>query len=154
MTREVQIGKLKLGGGNPILVQSMTNTDTRDVNATLDQIRRLAEAGCDLVRVSVYDQACAEAVRPLTDGSPVPLVADIHFDYRLAIQAMENGISKMRIRERRLGIVNILPLNSVFIFLIPSYPCNFKDACLTEIHVVPRRPELSPSRDHSISFCG
>ena len=103
MTREVQIGKLKLGGGNPILVQSMTNTDTRDVNATLDQIRRLAEAGCDLVRVSVYDQDCAEAVRPLTDGSPVPLVADIHFDYRLAIQAMENGISKMRINPGNIG---------------------------------------------------
>ena len=63
MTREVRIGQLKLGGGNPILVQSMTNTDTRDVQATLGQIRALADAGCDLVRVSVYDEACAEAVR-------------------------------------------------------------------------------------------
>ncbi len=103
MTREVQIGKLKLGGGNPILVQSMTNTDTRDVEATLAQIRALAEAGCDLVRVSVYDEECAEAVRPLTEGSPVPLVADIHFDYRLAIKAMENGIAKMRINPGNIG---------------------------------------------------
>lgn len=103
MTREVKVGKLKLGGGNPILVQSMTNTDTRDVSATLGQIRALAEAGCDLVRVSVYDEACAEAVRDLVDGSPVPLVADIHFDYRLAVKAMENGIAKMRINPGNIG---------------------------------------------------
>ena len=103
MTREVKVGKLSLGGGNPILVQSMTNTDTRDVEATLAQIRALAEAGCDLVRVSVYDVACAEAVRDLVDGSPVPLVADIHFDYRLAVRAMENGIAKMRINPGNIG---------------------------------------------------
>ena len=103
MTREVKVGKLSLGGGNPILVQSMTNTDTRDVEATLAQIRALAEAGCDLVRVSVYDAACAEAVRDLVDRSPVPLVADIHFDYRLAVRAMENGIAKMRINPGNIG---------------------------------------------------
>ena len=103
MKKEVTIGTLKLGGGNPILVQSMTNTDTRDTEATLAQIRALAEAGCDLVRVSVYDEACAQAVRALVDGSPVPLVADIHFDYRLAIRAMENGIAKMRINPGNIG---------------------------------------------------
>ncbi len=103
MTREVQIGKLKLGGGNPVLVQSMTNTDTRDAEATLGQIRALAEAGCDLVRVSVYDEACAEAVRALTDQSPVPLVADIHFDHRLAIRSAENGIAKLRINPGNIG---------------------------------------------------
>ena len=103
MTRTVQVGNLKLGGGNPILVQSMTNTDTRDTEATLAQIRALAEAGCDLVRVSVYDEECARAVRTLVDGSPVPLVADIHFDYRLAIAAMENGIAKMRINPGNIG---------------------------------------------------
>ena len=103
MTREVAVGNVKLGGGNPVLVQSMTNTDTRDVDATLGQIRALAEAGCDLVRISVYDEACAEAVRKLVDGSPVPLVADIHFDYRLAIKAMENGIAKMRINPGNIG---------------------------------------------------
>ena len=103
MTKTVQIGNLLLGGGNPVLVQSMTNTDTRDVPATLAQIRALAAAGCDLVRVSVYDEACAKAVRPLTEGSPVPLVADIHFDYRLAIAAMENGIAKLRINPGNIG---------------------------------------------------
>ena len=103
MTRTVQAGRLKIGGGNPILVQSMTNTDTRDTEATLAQIRALAEAGCDLVRVSVYDEECARAVRTLVDGSPVPLVADIHFDYRLAISAMENGIAKMRINPGNIG---------------------------------------------------
>ena len=103
MTKEVQIGKLKLGGGNPVLVQSMTNTDTRDAEATLRQIRALAEAGCDLVRVSVYDEACAEAVKTLTDRSPVPLVADIHFDHRLAIRSAENGIAKLRINPGNIG---------------------------------------------------
>ena len=103
MTREVQIGKLKLGGGNPVLVQSMTNTDTRDAEATLAQIRALHEAGCDLVRVSVYDEACAEAVKTLTDRSPVPLVADIHFDYQLAIRSAENGIAKLRINPGNIG---------------------------------------------------
>ena len=73
MIRDVQIGKLTLGSGRPVLVQSMTNTDTRDAEATLAQIRALADAGCDIVRVSVYDEACAEAVRTLVDGSPVPL---------------------------------------------------------------------------------
>ena len=71
MTKTVQVGSLKLGGGNPVLVQSMTNTDTRDTEATLKQIRALAAAGCDIVRVSVYDEACARAVRTLVDGSPV-----------------------------------------------------------------------------------
>ena len=92
-----------IGGGSPVSIQSMTNTDTRDVAATLDQIRRLAAAGCDLVRVSVYDRACAGAVRALVDQSPVPLVADIHFDHTLAIAAMENGIHKLRINPGNIG---------------------------------------------------
>lgn len=103
MTRTVQAGGLRMGGGNPVLVQSMTNTDTRDTEATLRQIRALAEAGCDLVRVSVYDEECARAVRTLVDGSPVPLVADIHFDWRLALAAMENGIAKLRINPGNIG---------------------------------------------------
>ena len=102
-TKAVHVGRLTLGGGAPVLVQSMTNTDTRDTGATLRQIRALAEAGCDLVRVSVYDEACAEAVRILTRESPVPLVADIHFDHRLAIRAMENGIAKLRINPGNIG---------------------------------------------------
>ena len=103
MTRTVMVGNLPLGGGNPVLVQSMTNTDTRAVSATLAQIRALAEAGCDIVRVSVYDEACAEAVKQLAAESPVPLVADIHFDYRLAIRSAENGIAKLRINPGNIG---------------------------------------------------
>ena len=102
-SRTLMISSLPLGGGHPVLVQSMTNTDTRDAEATLAQIRALAQAGADLVRVSVYDQACADNVRTLVDGSPVPLVADIHFDHRLAIKAMENGISKLRINPGNIG---------------------------------------------------
>ena len=102
-TRQVRAGSVAIGGGAPVSVQTMTNTDTRDVAATLDQIRRMAEAGADIVRVSVYDEACAEAVRALVDGSPVPLVADIHFDHKLAIRAIENGIAKVRINPGNIG---------------------------------------------------
>ena len=102
-TRALTVGGLPLGGGAPVSVQSMTNTDTRDVAATLAQIKALAAAGCDIVRVSVYDEDCVKAVRPLVDGSPVPLVADIHFDHRLAIGAMENGIAKLRINPGNIG---------------------------------------------------
>ena len=101
--RPVKVGSLTMGGGNPVWVQSMTNTDTRDAEATLTQIRALAAAGCDIVRVSVYDEACAKAVRKLVDGSPVPLVADIHFDHHLAVMAAENGISKLRINPGNIG---------------------------------------------------
>ncbi len=103
MTKVVKVGSLLLGGGNPVLVQSMTNTDTRDVGATLKQIRALAAAGCDIVRISVYDEACAEAVKTLAAESPVPLVADIHFDHRLAIRSAENGIAKLRINPGNIG---------------------------------------------------
>ena len=103
MTKTVRVGNLLLGGGNPVLVQSMTNTDTRDTEATLRQIRALAEAGCDIVRVSVYDEACAEAVKTLSAESPVPLVADIHFDHKLAIRSAENGIAKLRINPGNIG---------------------------------------------------
>ena len=103
MTRSVIAGGVQIGGGAPVTVQTMTNTDTRDVEATLAQIRRCAKAGAEIVRVSVYDEACAEAVRALVDGSPVPLVADIHFDYRLAIRAAENGIAKVRINPGNIG---------------------------------------------------
>ena len=103
MTKQVQVGGVAIGGGARVTIQSMTNTDTRDVPATLRQVRALADAGCDIVRVSVYDEACARAVRALVDGSPVPLVADIHFDHRLAILALENGIQKLRINPGNIG---------------------------------------------------
>lgn len=102
-TRQVKAGNVLIGGGAPVSVQSMTNTDTADVEATLSQIRALTVAGADIVRVSVYNEACAEAVRALVDGSPVPLVADIHFDYKLAIKAVENGIHKLRINPGNIG---------------------------------------------------
>ena len=103
MTKQVLVGGVAIGGGARVTIQSMTNTDTRDVSATLQQIRALAEAGCDIVRVSVYDEACAHAVRALVDGSPVPLVADIHFDHHLAILSLENGIQKLRINPGNIG---------------------------------------------------
>ena len=102
-TKQVFAGSVPIGGGSPVSIQSMTNTDTRDVGATLEQIKRLSAAGCDLVRVSVYDRACAGAVRTLVDKSPVPLVADIHFDHTLAIASMENGIHKLRINPGNIG---------------------------------------------------
>ena len=96
-SRKIKVGKLYIGGDAPITVQSMTNTDTRDAMATLSQIEALAKAGVDIVRVSVYDQDCVPSVRKLVDYSPVPLVADIHFDHKLALGAMENGIHMLRI---------------------------------------------------------
>ena len=102
-TKQVKAGNVLIGGGAPVSVQSMTNTDTADVEATLSQIRALAVSGADIVRVSVYNEACAAAVRALVDGSPVPLVADIHFDYRLALAAVENGIHKLRINPGNIG---------------------------------------------------
>lgn len=103
MTRKVFVGPVQIGGGAPVSVQTMTNTDTRDIAATLAQIRAMAAAGAELVRVSVYDDACAQAVRALVDASPVPLVADIHFDHRLAIKSVENGIAKVRINPGNIG---------------------------------------------------
>ena len=103
LTKAVSCGKVVIGGGAPVSVQSMTNTDTADVEATLSQIRALAVSGADIVRVSVYNEACARAVRELVDKSPVPLVADIHFDAHLAVMAVENGIHKLRINPGNIG---------------------------------------------------
>lgn len=102
-TRRLMVGCVPMGGGAPVSIQSMTNTDTRDTDATLSQIQRLYEAGCEIVRVSVYDDACAEAVKELVSKSPVPLVADIHFNHKLAIKSLENGISKVRINPGNIG---------------------------------------------------
>ena len=103
MTRKVYAGSVAIGGGAPVTIQSMTNTDTRDREATLSQIKALAAAGCEIVRVSVYDDICAHNVRYLADNSPVPLVADIHFNHTLAIRALENGIAKVRINPGNIG---------------------------------------------------
>ena len=90
-TRPVRIGAVQVGGGAPIAVQSMTNTDTRDVEATCDQIQRLAAAGCDIVRVAVPDQKAAKALGKIRERTPLPLVADIHFSHRLALMALDAG---------------------------------------------------------------
>lgn len=102
-TRRVTVGGLPLGGGAPILVQSMTNTDTRDVAATVRQINALQEAGCDIVRLSIYDQQCADALAQIKRQVSVPLVADIHFDYRLALASLQAGADKLRINPGNIG---------------------------------------------------
>ena len=102
-TRAFHIGMLPIGGGAPVTVQSMTNTDSRDAAATLNQIRELAQAGCDIVRLSVYDEACLDALPEIIGGSPVPLVADIHYRSDLAVGAMERGIAKVRINPGNIG---------------------------------------------------
>lgn len=103
LTREIQIGNIKIGGNNPIAVQSMTNTKTADKESTLNQIKSLASAGCDIVRFTVNDMAAAEAIPYYVENINIPLVADIHFDYRLALAAAERGISKIRINPGNIG---------------------------------------------------
>lgn len=103
MTRQIHVGNVAIGGGAPVSIQSMTNTPTHDVEATLAQIRALAAAGCEIVRVAVPDERAAQAVAALKAGSPLPLVADIHFDYRLALTAVEGGIDKIRINPGNIG---------------------------------------------------
>lgn len=100
-TRQVKAGNVLIGGGAPVSVQSMTNTDTADVEATLSQIRALTVAGADIVRVSVYNEACAEAVRALVDGAPSRWSPTFIFDYKLRTKAVENGIHKLRIKSRQ-----------------------------------------------------
>jgi (E)-4-hydroxy-3-methylbut-2-enyl-diphosphate synthase len=102
-TRAMLIGCVPIGGGSPVTVQSMTNTDTRDAKATLAQVRALAQAGADIVRVSVYDEACLPAFRQIVDSSPVPIVADIHYRADLAVGALENGAAKVRINPGNIG---------------------------------------------------
>ena len=103
MSRQIRVGGVAIGGGAPVSIQSMTNTPTHDVEATLKQIRELATAGCEIVRVAVPDERAARAIGALKAGSPVPLVADIHFDYRLALIAAEQGIDKIRINPGNIG---------------------------------------------------
>ena len=102
-TRKVKVGNLFIGGDAKVTIQSMTNTDTRDVEKTLKQIRELYNAGCEIVRCAFLDMEAAEALKEITKLSPIPVVADIHFDYRLALKAMENGISALRINPGNIG---------------------------------------------------
>ncbi|MGE5607550.1 MAG: flavodoxin-dependent (E)-4-hydroxy-3-methylbut-2-enyl-diphosphate synthase [Bacteroidota bacterium] len=103
VSRPVNVGSVLIGGDSPITIQSMTNTDTRDQKATLEQIHKLSESGCEIVRLAVPDTAAADNLAYLVDHAPVPLVADIHFDYRLALTAIEAGIAKLRINPGNIG---------------------------------------------------
>lgn len=105
MTKTVKIGDRVIGGGNPILIQSMTNTKTEDVAATVAQINKLAAAGCDIIRCAVPTMQAAEALTEIKKQVSIPVVADIHFDYRLAIAAMEHGADKIRINPGNIGSV-------------------------------------------------
>ena len=103
MTKQIMVGGVPVGGGAPVTIQSMTNTRTDDVTATLEQIRRLAAAGCEIIRVAVPDQAAARAVGKIKEESPIPVVVDIHFDYKLALEAIAAGADKVRINPGNIG---------------------------------------------------
>ena len=104
LTKVVRVGNILIGGNNPVVIQSMTNTDTKDTESTIEQIKELVSAGCQIVRVAVKDRLDADAIRIIKKELPnVPLVADIHFDYRLALIAIENGIDKIRINPGNIG---------------------------------------------------
>ena len=103
MTKQINVGGVPVGGGAPVTIQSMTNTSTQDVETTLKQIRELAAAGCEIVRVAVPDMAAARAVGKIKEGSPIPVVVDIHFDYKLALEAIAAGADKVRINPGNIG---------------------------------------------------
>ena len=107
-TKKIKIGNIYVGGDAPISVQSMTNTDTRDINATVGQIKSLEEAGCNIVRCAVPDMDACDALRYITKLVNIPVVADIHFDYRLAMAAIDNGISALRINPGNIGSKDIV----------------------------------------------
>ena len=102
-TRQIYVGPVAIGGNAPVTVQSMTNTKTQDAKATLVQINTLAEAGCDIIRCAVPDMAAAIALKDIVKGSPIPVIADIHFDYRLALQAIESGVHGLRLNPGNIG---------------------------------------------------
>ncbi|MDD5339328.1 MAG: flavodoxin-dependent (E)-4-hydroxy-3-methylbut-2-enyl-diphosphate synthase [Dehalococcoidales bacterium] len=103
VSKQIKIGDVPIGGGAPIVVQSMTKTDTRDVKATLRQIKELEEVGCEIVRLAVPDAQAADALVDIKRGSKVPLVADIHFDYRLALAALKAGVDGLRLNPGNIG---------------------------------------------------
>ena len=103
LTRQIKVGDISIGGNAPISVQSMTKTDTRDAEATLRQIEELAGAGCEIIRVAVPDQAAARAFKTICSGSPLPVIADIHFDHRLALAAVKAGAAGLRINPGNIG---------------------------------------------------
>jgi len=103
ITRQIQLGSVVIGGGAPLSVQSMTNSDTRDIKATLAQIQRLVDAGCEIVRCAVPDQQAAEALAAIRRECPLPLIADIHFDHQLALTALKSGVDGLRLNPGNIG---------------------------------------------------
>ncbi|OSB10543.1 flavodoxin-dependent (E)-4-hydroxy-3-methylbut-2-enyl-diphosphate synthase [Paraclostridium bifermentans] len=103
LSREVSVGSLKIGGNNPISIQSMTNTDTRDAKATIEQIKRLEAVGCDVVRVAVPDMEAAKNIGEIKKNVNIPVIADIHFDHRLALEAIDQGVDGVRINPGNIG---------------------------------------------------
>ena len=103
ISKQIQIGNVKIGGDAPVSVQSMCNTDTRDVKATLAQIQELEDAGCEIVRLAVLNKDAASAIKEIKKHTKIPVIADIHFDYRLAIQCIENGIDALRLNPGNIG---------------------------------------------------
>ncbi|MFH0914621.1 MAG: (E)-4-hydroxy-3-methylbut-2-enyl-diphosphate synthase, partial [Chloroflexota bacterium] len=103
ISKAIQIGKVTIGGGAPIVVQSMTTTDTRDVKATIRQIKELEEHGCEVIRLAVPDAQAAQAIKDIKKGISLPVIADIHFDYRLALKALEAGTDGLRINPGNIG---------------------------------------------------
>jgi len=119
-SKQIRIGNVKIGGGAPISVQTMCNTDTRDIEATLRQIKEFEDAGCEIARLAVLNKDAADAIKELVKHTTIPLVADIHFDYRLAIQCIENGIHALRINPGNIGkrehtekVINLAKINKV-----------------------------------------
>ncbi|MBQ7126351.1 flavodoxin-dependent (E)-4-hydroxy-3-methylbut-2-enyl-diphosphate synthase, partial [bacterium] len=102
-TKQIFIGNVQIGGDAPISVQSMCNTDTRDIVTTLKQINDMASAGCEIARLAVLNKDAAAAIKEIVKKSPIPLVADIHFDYRLALECINNGIQALRINPGNIG---------------------------------------------------
>lgn len=102
-TRKIKVGNVYIGGDSRVSIQSMTNTDTRNTEATLDQIRALYNAGCEIIRCAVPDMIAAEAIKEIVKYSPIPVVADIHFDYKLALKSIENGVAALRINPGNIG---------------------------------------------------
>lgn len=103
LTKKIRVGDIFIGGKSPITIQSMTNTDTRDIKATVDQVKKLEESGCDIVRIAIPDMEAAQAVKTIVEKSTIPIVADIHFDYRLALEVIKNGVDKLRINPGNIG---------------------------------------------------
>lgn len=119
-SKQIQIGDVKIGGDAPISVQSMCNTDTRDINATVKQIKELEDAGCEIIRLAVLNKDAAAAIKDIKKQVKIPVIADIHFDYRLALQCIENGIDALRLNPGNIGrdenvktVVNLAKTNAV-----------------------------------------